>query len=396
MVNQDKRKNLSRLQLLFIAALSLGIFLRLLAATRGHNFDVESYWLVGDIFNEGGNVYAETRRYNYGPVWFFIVSYFHKISVLFDDPFTFFRYAITFLLTLVDIGIAFWLKRQFGYKAAILFFLNPISIIITGFHSQFDNLAVYLGMLSISTYQAAKTNKKGFLSALILLGLSIMTKHLLFIFPFWLFIREKGLGRKIAALTVPVAIFLAGFVPFWAVGYEGIKQHVFLYRSFNNAPLLNYSLPPFAVFLTGQVLFIAALVAGAFIFRKLEIKKAFLFYTALLVVFSSAVTNQYLAIIMPFISVYANPVFLLYTLVAGLYLAGDKVGLNIFRIKSLLPDELITEVSKGKVYYIPIAIAFVGLIYAVLEEKGIKPLKQLFKYIRTEAKAQLKLISGKD
>ena len=35
-----------------------------------------------------------------------------------------------------------------GRTAAYLFFLNPISIIITGDHNQFDNLALLLGLLS--------------------------------------------------------------------------------------------------------------------------------------------------------------------------------------------------------------------------------------------------------
>jgi len=44
-------------------------------------------------------------------------------------------------LSLVDLGIFFVLWKKFGRPAAALFFLNPISVIITGYQSQFDNLA---------------------------------------------------------------------------------------------------------------------------------------------------------------------------------------------------------------------------------------------------------------
>lgn len=53
---------------IFYASL-LGLMLRmLLAAQPFYNFDVESYSLVAGIVREGGNVYAETIRYNYSPL----------------------------------------------------------------------------------------------------------------------------------------------------------------------------------------------------------------------------------------------------------------------------------------------------------------------------------------
>ena len=53
----------------FLVVVVLGVALRLWMATLGHNWDLASYQTVAQIVDAGGNVYAETERYNYGPLW---------------------------------------------------------------------------------------------------------------------------------------------------------------------------------------------------------------------------------------------------------------------------------------------------------------------------------------
>ncbi|CAM8376021.1 hypothetical protein MCEMHM7_00896 [Candidatus Methylopumilus planktonicus] len=62
---------------LLFAAFGLGI--RLFCASRGYNWDVDSYRVVADIVARGGNVYQETGRYNYGPIWFYILHWLDQI-----------------------------------------------------------------------------------------------------------------------------------------------------------------------------------------------------------------------------------------------------------------------------------------------------------------------------
>ena len=54
---------------LFWAVILLGVALRMLLPDRGYNYDFESYRLVADVLSAGGNVYRETSRYNYAPLW---------------------------------------------------------------------------------------------------------------------------------------------------------------------------------------------------------------------------------------------------------------------------------------------------------------------------------------
>src|SRR5512146_1412095 len=99
----------------------IGLALRFLVALAGHNLDFESFQIVAGITARGGNVYAETARYNYGPIWFGVLRALHSVSP--SDL----RLPIVALLSLTDTGIFLILWRRFGPFAAFLFFLNPIS-----------------------------------------------------------------------------------------------------------------------------------------------------------------------------------------------------------------------------------------------------------------------------
>ena len=99
----------SRTKVLFGIFCAISVFMKLLVSLRGWNFDYESYCIVSDIVVSGGNVYAETSRYNYGPVWFNILGMF---KILFGSCF---RFSIIVFLSLIDVGIALilWRKRLF-------------------------------------------------------------------------------------------------------------------------------------------------------------------------------------------------------------------------------------------------------------------------------------------
>ena len=134
-----------------------------------------------------GNVYQETQRYNYGPVWFYILSFIDTLPFPMSDPLLSLRWKVTGFLSIIDIAIATCLYRWYGFKIATLFFLNPISIIITGYHCQFDNLAILCALISIKILDKnARIISYKTLLGLILLGLCLTIKHLLFLFPFWL------------------------------------------------------------------------------------------------------------------------------------------------------------------------------------------------------------------
>lgn len=367
---------------IFILIILLGIILRLLAARLPYNFDVESYRIVADIVNNGGNVYAETLRYNYGPIWFSILGVLDIFSPIFSsDPTWGLRFSVNLLLILVDLGIMFVLWRWWGRKVASLFFINPVSILITGYHGQFDNLAILISLIGVwlLNKEIEKKNLSGKkLIGLLIIGISLMTKHLLFVFPFWLALKQPKLRYKIPVLTIPLAIFGLGFLPFWAQGSEGIIQNVFLYKSHNNAPFWQTFAPD--VILNNVpliILFAGSLAVAGFIFYKKELREQILTYYILLVIFASAIANQYLAIVVPYIALNPNIFFAIYSVFVPIFISGESV-------QKILPKDIFG-------YKAQIALLTFGFLYVYMYKEFWKLAKSFFSWSKKEIMHQIEL-----
>ncbi len=252
----------------------VGFFLRLWVGTAGHNFDFASFMSVLDKLDISGNVYAENVRYNYGPAWFYLLQILQMFTGLFPHPMVGMEYLLSGFLAFIDIGIYIILLRSFGLLAGIFFILNPVSIIITGYHRQFDNLAILLGMFAVLIYKDSfklpLDRRK--IGGLMVLGLSLMTKHVLFAFPLWLAVKQRGWKEKLIVLLVPVGIFLIGFLPYGMGAADGVIDKVFLYEpysEFQNAPFWHWFVPNIIRFFTTPTfIFITFLIIGAFVFRK--------------------------------------------------------------------------------------------------------------------------------
>jgi hypothetical protein len=359
---------------LIAGAIALGIAARLGAAHFSYNFDVESYEIVVNAMRRGEIVYAVTPRYNYGPVWFWILHLLDSLSKWFSDPASAFRFLIAVFLTFVDLGIFVVIWRRFGRDTAVLAFLNGIAIIITGFHRQFDNFAILIAMLAVLCYEADDKNtgvphgitpRKA--AAYSLLGVSLMIKHIFFLFPLWLAFRERSWRGRAWALALPVAVFLLGFVPYLAGGRNGINQNVFHYRSFINAPLWNLTVRPlFGELISPTLLFLFALLGAGYFSRRTRPMKALLLYTLVLVCFAPAMANQYLAIVVPAVSVYRNSWFRTYTVIGTLFLIGNGVGGGMdFQLFS----RLVPAVNSPHSYELLIGILFAGVLWLVVASR---------------------------
>ena len=326
----NKIKKLSQSNWLMFTIISFGIGMRLLMIIRGHSLDFEAYVLVAKIVDNGSNVYASTTRYNYGPIWSQIV---HLMFQMASMNLILLRYILIAFLSLVDLAIFTILFQKLGRTVAFLFFLNPISIIITGYHNQFDNLALLLGMLSVIIIEddfKNSINGRKFLGLLVL-GLSMATKHLLFAFPFWLAVKQKGIIQKIIVILVPVTVFLISFVPYWRDGNQGIIQNVFLYDSFKYEYFYRLFVPGFIKgIVSSTTIWVILLIIFAFVFRQKKSFDSLLLYTCILVATSPATANQYLAIVIPFVAANINPFTLSYTIVGTVHLLIDTTGLHFF------------------------------------------------------------------
>jgi len=340
---------------LFVIFAIISVVLKYCSSLLGYNYDLESYCLVATIVTHGGSVYAETSRYNYGPLWFYFLGLCKTLSIVH------FRLLLILFLASVDIGIAAILWRQKYRLPALLFLLSPVVIYISGFHNQFDNVAVLLGMLAVVVLAEKSPGENTwprFLLAAVILGISLIVKHLLVFLLFWLFFRQRSWTKKILIVLIPSVMFLGSFLPYMATEISsgkvnvfisatvnslymtyiehkdievnsdharnyvpityGIINNVFNYQSMDNKIFYSYFLPPLVqLILAPGVLFFGGLILLGWLLRKWPGFESFLLYTAWLVILATATTNQYLAIPAAFTAVFWLPLGIVYNFYVG-------------------------------------------------------------------------------
>ena len=378
-MDTQSRWKFSRSQLWLVAVLAAGLVARFWVGRFGVNFDFDSYRIVVDLLQHGKNVYANTDRYNYGPIWFNLLGLMEWLS---GHEIHRFRHLLVVFLSLADVGIFWVIWRRFGKWPATIFFLNPISIIVTGMHNQFDNLAILLGMWAVIRYgdDFERPLARRQFSALLLLGLSLMTKHVLFLFPFWLAFKQKGLAQKLLVVAVPTLVFLLGFAPYWDGGAAGIRQNVFQYSSTAAATHYFYSLcvPQFVQFLiSAKTLWLLLLLVGGLLCRRRGALEAMFLYLAMMMTFAPATTNEYLVIPAPFAAICPNLFILGYYVFGSMQLMFSTCGLNL--LKS--PDG--TSVN-----YLDLIILFLTL--ALVWHFGKPALRRALQWAREELQLQFK------
>lgn len=203
-------ETIKKQNMIFIGMLVLGVFLRFFVMTYGHNFDFESYCIVGEIAGNFRNVYAETGRYNYGPIFFCIQGLLYRLAHMNPmDWETAYRVLMVSTLTMADLGITFFVANKYSIRKALIFFLNPVSIIITGYHNQFDNIAVLLALILLCFYNEEKEWNRKDIGFVVFFSLSLITKHILFMLPVFIILRKNLCWKKkIVFACVPPLFFL--------------------------------------------------------------------------------------------------------------------------------------------------------------------------------------------
>jgi hypothetical protein len=186
------------------------------------NFDSASYNLVASIVHSGGNVYAETDRYNYSPFWFLILGALNPVAAGIHLPVA--NIART-LLCAVDIATAIVLYRMAGRVSASLFFLNPVSIAITGYHGAFDSIAVLLVLVALWNEMRGKLSA-GWLIAAVVVKQTVA--------PALLFVPLRSrpqVWNRLGLAALAGLVLIATMIP-WATSTRavaGIGANVFAY-----------------------------------------------------------------------------------------------------------------------------------------------------------------------
>jgi hypothetical protein len=315
--------------LLFGFAVALAIRARFLAALPS-NYDMVSWKIVANILERGGNVYHETSRYNYSPLWGCLLVALDVLGRAVRLPL--YRMVSLFLLG-VDLASAVLLRaialerghsRARAGLAALLFFANPVSVIVSSYQGAFDNLSILFLLLALLFAFRRYEASGGIVGAL---SVSLLAKHITWFHPV-LFAWRSGRRRALLATAlVPYAVFLLSFVPFWR-GWEGIRAHVFGYRGLDE---------PYGVELLGlpretttALLVLAALTAIGLL-RRVEVGRSSLLLMLVLLIFAPGICPYYFVWPIALGALYPTAGFLVYTVVVTAFLvhSPDVIGLEL-------------------------------------------------------------------
>jgi hypothetical protein len=309
----------------FLAALAFRV--GFLSRFRG-NLDVGAYETVARLVQSGGSPYHEGVRYNYSPVWAFVVAGLSRASDALSIPFS---TLVGALLIAADAATAGFLYRLGGRGlkgagAALLFFANPVSILATGHYLQFDNVAVLFLVAALCAVLADPP--RGWIAGGAL-SLSLLVKHItVFFAPLFVAGGPKRSRMHPAAAVLPYAIFAASFVPFWR-SWPAIRTQVFEYRGGTEDYGIGHLRDGLPAWLPTALLLAAVAIAVA-AFRKDALPRACLKLFLVMLIFTPGICEYYFVWPIALGSLYGGPGYFVYTLIAsGFFIGGALEGLGV-------------------------------------------------------------------
>lgn len=213
-----------------------------LTLDRGLPFDIEAHWIIGSLALDGQNVYTAplaAGRYPYPPVLHESLSAFLVWLAQGSSALFLVLDKVAPALCGVAIAVAMWATaRRLGQSseiallAGLLYALNPLPVLVTSYHGQFEEIPLLFIVLAIlalvrePTRSVSSSNWTVIVSAL-LLGVAIAYKSwpVLFLPPLLLLVpRRKWYLPYISLALVPLAITLTGYR--LAFGLSGLREAV--------------------------------------------------------------------------------------------------------------------------------------------------------------------------
>ena len=313
-------------------AIGIGVGARIvLAVAFVGNYDERSYEVVAEIMRRGGNIYAETARYNYTPVWAVIVHGLDSVSQTLDLPL---HAVIRTFLTGVDglnalfIGAIARDQGRSMARTVIVYLLNPVAILIVGLHGQFETLAALPILVSI-VLAGRRTARAGAWTWL--LGTAgLVIKHI-FAFQLWmLFWYSFKPTRRAVLLGCSTAVFLASFAPYLPLGADGIQRNVFGYAGLPGIYGFG-SLVPYPIATLLFVVVMAALPLWT-IKRGLDVAGAVQLSAVVMLATIFGIGEQYFLIPVLFSTAFRGRWYWTYTAAATLFLVASRNNLDLLPI----------------------------------------------------------------
>jgi len=331
-INGDGRQTpVSKTRVVITVAMVIlaGTIIRLVLAIGVFgNFDMDSYEIVVDIARKGGNVYAETARYNYSPVWFMVLMALKRIQIAMPDvPFHFVVRLFLCCVDLLTLGVLLFIaniRKLPPMRTAIFFYLSPVSFLVTGYHGQFENFAILMVLTGILMYLgfAARPVLRVVLLWLFATAGMIVKHNVFYELIICLNSSIKRYRVKLSLFIVSVIVFLLLFIPYWKTGSKGIIEHVFKYSSFSGSYGLTslFAMPQLKYF------FIVAMFFFPLYLKSRDIIAQCLLGMLFFLTFTTGFAAQYFVLPVALGAIRPSKFLLFYTFAASvLFLGSDNI-----------------------------------------------------------------------
>lgn len=197
--------------LLFLLVIALIVrLLPVLLLPVGAGYDIDSFRLVGDAFLNGEEVYtsAAKGRHPYLPLHLYLLGLTTYLSRITPLPFVTWIKLPALIADLLITFVIYKVFRRGGESEpmaaywALLYALNPISVLVSAYHGQFDSIPVLLLLLSWFTWHFGRYVSR----SAILLGFSILYKTWPILFLPVIFIRLPDNRRRLVYTLISIGI----------------------------------------------------------------------------------------------------------------------------------------------------------------------------------------------
>lgn len=324
-----------------LLAAALTRFAPALLLDRGLPYDVEAHWWVGSIVTAGQNVYRAPfaqGRYPYPPLHAYLSALLYLISSHARSTFLFFDKALPAACG-VALSLVVWAAacrlgyaREKAFLCGLLYALNPLAMLVTGYHGQFEEIPLLgVGLAYLLLLHEEEGRLYPLLLSALALGVAVAYKTwpLLFLPPLVLLVpRWPRRLLYVAIVPLPLATSLALFGLFFgrsglgdAVsrmisysgstgfcwGYGSLVQPCWIHPTMLSANLGSHQL-------TTRLLLVALLVCAAFVLLRRRPLEGMVLLPLTFYLFCPGWGPNYSVWVVPFLILLAPALGRLYTL----------------------------------------------------------------------------------
>lgn len=283
----------------------LGLIIRLVILyifRNASNFDIESYRIVGKLILDNTNIYPDIARLHhpYLPFYLYIEAAAIFLSQFNIEPIIFLK-TINIVFDMGVLLLVYKLSNE-NTKKTLLYAINPVTILISTLHGQFDAIPIFLILLSFYLIKL----KKELLSVFIF-STAILTKTwpILLIFQIFHFLKNKYLIGILIIMPI-ISVILYSFL-FKINPFEIIKTN-FTYHGLFGIWGITYFFSFFELNLIFQKLVSLFLITIVFlygyIYKERDIVKGSYIFLLFFFSFTPGFSIQYFSWILPFLILY--------------------------------------------------------------------------------------------